>query len=186
MKEMKMPVQKFDVEGFVTDILKFLKSQEIGGDEPDVVIAEVEEDGSTPDWGESIPNRNIIRELLEEEKALFFTFSNTNSGEPIPCADGKTYQIDYDEEDCDEVDEGNEETDEAEEEEDDSAEYSLGLGEGEVVGYVLKVSQGELSIQTVVHGPGMMCFDAPSVEEIEDAGPFEQGMTEYLKRFIRD
>ena len=170
MIEIKMPVQKFDVEGFVTDILKFIESQGIGADGPETVIAEVEEDGSTPNWGELISDRNILHELLEEEKALFFTFSDTNIGEPISCADGNSYQIDNDEE----------------YDEEDDEEESFCMGEAEVVGYVLKVSQGELSIQTVVHGPGLMCFDGPSVEEIEDAGPFEQGMTEYLKRFVRE
>lgn len=35
MMGIKMPVQKFDVEGFVTDILKFLESQGIGADGPE-------------------------------------------------------------------------------------------------------------------------------------------------------
>ena len=163
VKELKMPVEKFDAEGFVADIMNFLKSQQIGGDESEVVIAEVEEDGATPKWGDTIPGRNIVKELLQDEKALFFTFSGTDDGDPVPCADGKSYQVSYEEDD----------------------EVFECLGEGEVVGYVLKVSQGELSIKSVIHGPGVTCCQAPSVSYIEDAGPFEQAMTDYVKRLIR-
>ena len=166
MIEMKIPVQKFDVKGFAADILRFLKEEGIGGETPETVIAEVMEDGSTPYWGDSIPNRDILHELLEEGKALFFTFSNTNVGEPIMCADGKSIQLD-------------------EEDDEDAEESQFYIGESEVVGFVLQVLEGDLTIQTVVHGPGAECSQAPSVEEIEDAGPFEQGMTEYLNRFMR-
>ena len=178
LKELKMPVGKFDAEGFVADIMNFLKSQEIGGDEPEVVIAEVEEHGATPKWGDTIPGRNIVKELLQDEKALFFTFSGTDDGDPVPCADGKSYSSAYEDDDEDEVAKEGAETDEVGE--------FLGLGEAEVVGYVLKVSQGELSIKTVIHGPGVTCCQAPSVEYIEDAGQFEQAMSDYVKRFVRE
>lgn len=166
MIEMKIPVQKFDAKGFVADILRFLKEEGIGGENPESVIAEVMEDGSTPYWGDIIPNRDILHELLGAGKPLFFTFSNTNVGDPIACADGKSIQLD----------------DEDEEDEEESQFY---IGETEVVGFVLQVLEGDLTIQTVVHGPGAGCSQAPSVEEIEDAGPFERGMTEYVNRFIR-
>ena len=91
MIEMKIPVQKFDAKGFVADILRFLKEEGIGGETPETVVAEVMEDGSTPYWGDIIPNRDILHELLEEGKPLFFTFSNTNWEIPLIVPMGKAF-----------------------------------------------------------------------------------------------
>jgi hypothetical protein len=158
MQEVRVPINKFDAKGFTNDIIRFLKVEVLSdGADPISEICVVTDKGLTPDWGEKVPGRDIIRELVEEGKTLFFPFSNVGCSDPIVCANGKEYDLDDEEYD---------------------------LGESDLVGYLLKVTNGIVSIRQAIHLGGGCPVPPPSVEVIETAGPFEQGMSIYIKKYI--
>lgn len=179
MNKIQVSLNKFDLQGFVADIIRFHTEQGIGDPDPRCVISVVNERGFTPEWGDDIPDRDINAELVREGKKVFFPFSDVNVGEPIPCADGNLYGGSSGEEEDEEDDEDDDEYEEEDE-------FAFGMGDTDVVGFLLQVEGDTLVIQFGVHGPGLFCGQAPSVTILEDAAPFEIGMREYIKKFTAD
>ena len=178
MKEIIVSLHQFSLKEFVEDIIRFHIEEGIGDPDPRCVIPVVNEKGFTPAWGDDIPDRDIISELVSQGKKIFFPFSNVNIGDPIPCADGISYIMSSDEDE----DEGEDEQLVASSEDEES--FAFGMGDTDVVGFLMQHDGEMLTIQLGVHGPGCFCGQAPSVTIIEDAAPFETGMRDYLKKFI--
>jgi hypothetical protein len=108
-----------------------------------------------------------MSELINENKLLFFPFSGTNVGEPIPCADGNEYEIS----DGDDNEDGEEES-----------EAGFTFGELDCVGYLARVNDGILVMNSALETTTMGWTD---VYVFDDCGVFEKPMVDFLKKFMK-
>lgn len=93
----------FDIERLIDSTLKFAEKNF----PPYFAIPWVEEVGDSPTYSKTVEeeenieyknlpvnsDRNYVSELMNEKKMVFFTFSNSNQGDPVGCADGKEYHL---------------------------------------------------------------------------------------------
>jgi hypothetical protein len=166
--ELSVPLDKFDFDGMVKKTLTFAKDSLAS---PYFAIPWTVGQKGAPHYGkdeeeeidfDNIPektDRDLYNELTNEGKSLFFTFTASNVGEPIECADGKTY--------------GNEDEDE-----------ELGIGEGDCYGFLLKSDNGMLKVFSASSFGGE-CMRGPEIETVEDCGIFEKPMEKFIGKFIK-
>lgn len=165
MDEVKMPLNTFDLTGFIGRTVNFVRELGAGNPAPITAIPVVEKNGLTPDLYESATDRTLHDELVKENKAIYFPFSSSNTGEPVLCANGKEYSVPKPE--------GKHKY--------ESTEHTL--DSTETVGFIFKVSGDQLSIQFAKHFIGNA--DGPaSVEILEHVGEFEAPMMAFLETFI--
>jgi hypothetical protein len=159
MEEKSITIDNFKLPQFIGSILEFLKTQVSKDFHPSWAIVSVSGPGEVPEYGPEDGNRDIESELINENKILFFPFSSSNVGEPIPCADRKSYMIDED------------------------SEFSLGYTD--CAGYLFKYKGGSLIINSAVHAGGACIAPPPSVDIVEDCDVFELPMIEFLNKYIK-
>jgi hypothetical protein len=99
-----------------------------------------------------------IFELLNDNKLVFIFFSESNIGEPVACADGRSYEID------DELD--------------------FCMGEDECVGFLFQKDGDDLIIHSAMHTGGACVWPPPTVFIEPDCSIFDQPMEAYLQRYI--
>ena len=165
MQQMKIEIQKFEIEGFYEDIKKFARTQMNPDLDVTAYLCVVNERGITPDFAEEDPSRDVLDEIINQGKTIFFPFSGPGCEPSIPCADGKSY-YEYDEDEEDEDNDGS------------------GLGESDVTGFIVRVADGIIFIDARIHFGGG-CGMPPSVCTTDDLGLFDEAMDEYLKRFVK-
>ena len=158
MKQLTVPISEFDLSTFIKDILKFNKTVVSKEVDPSYAIVVVSEIGGIPNYGPESGGRDIYSELVDEGKRLFLPFSSSNIGEPMPCADGNSYEIDEDSDFC--------------------------MGDIDCVGYLVEKEGDNLLIQSAINAGGGCPVPPPSVELLEDCDVFEDGMREFLERYI--
>ena len=155
MKELRVSFEKFDFNGFVNEMYEF--ACEIM--DPSYAVPWVNESGDIPEYDEDKDDRDLLLELKAEGKQLYFTFSNVGIEESINCADGEEYEIDED--------------------------SNFGLGEADTVGYLLKLYDGELIINSARNSAGGCMFPPPSIHIEEDCDVFDEPMEKFIKKFIK-
>jgi hypothetical protein len=155
MKEIIVPFEKFNFNGFVKEMLVF--ASEIMN--PAYSVAWVYESGDFPEYDEDKEDRDYITELKEEGKCLYFTFSNVNIGDPINCADGNEYEIDEDSDFC--------------------------IGDVDTVGYLLQYKDGDLIINSAINAGGACTAPPPSVDIVLDCDVFNEPMERFIRKFIK-
>lgn len=164
MGKQKIAPGKFDLEGFVAATLGFLREDMSNDVDPSWGVMILPEPGGTPVWGPEEGGRDLVSELTNEGKALFFPFSSSNVGDPIPAADGKTYELPCD---IDEVGDGD-----------------FWMGETANVGHLVNVqSDGTVVIQSAVFDIGHM--PPPTLEAKDDCGLFTAPMQAFIDRFVK-
>ena len=159
MKYTNSEVDDFDFSGFIDTILKFNKTIISQDFDPTFAIVEVPEIGGVPIYGSENDGRDIYSELVNEGKRLFFPFSATNVGEPIPCADGNSYELD-----------------------EENGELCMGVADS--IGYLVEIENGKIVIHSAIHCGGACVAPPPSVDLLEDCEVFEEPMMEFLERFV--
>ena len=134
--------------------------EEFAGEIMDVCYAFpwIEKLGDIPEFDEDKEKRYYIFELKEEGKMLYFTFSNTNIGEPINCADGQEYEIDE--------------------------ESDFYIGEGDTVGYLMYYKNGDLIINSAVDAAGACTAPPPSLDIELNCDVFDKPMEKFIQGFI--
>ncbi|MGV8984380.1 hypothetical protein [Clostridium sp.] len=154
MKEIQIPYKKFNITEFME------KMEVFTGEVMNVCYAFpwVEVSGDIPDFDEDKEERDYISELKDEGKLLYFTFSNTNIGEPINCADGEEYEIDEDSNFC--------------------------LGDADTVGYLLQYKNGDLIINSAVNAAGACTATPPSLDIELNCDVVDKPMEEFIQGFI--
>lgn len=182
MKGIKIDLEKFDLHGLVKYTLDFLQDYL----PPGYAIPWIYNLGDKPVYykNEADPDaigRDYYNELVNEEKLLYFDFSESNLGMPVICADGYAYLLD------DELDEN---------EEDKLKEYNRGggynqekyfsMGDSENLGYLLKYHDGELTIWSARHSGGGCLVPPPSIDVEEYCGIFDEPMYKFINKFIRN
>lgn len=162
MKSITVKFSIFNLTEFYEATVEHLKTVTEGAD-PQLAICVVEKNGTTPNWAEFDPDRDIFRDI-EDGLKVFFPFSDCGAADPITCADGTEISCDWDEDD---------ETEE---------ELDIPIGEVDVVGFVLQKNEGDLTIEFGIHFGGG-CMHPPCVD-ITSTGVFEDYMEIFIRKFI--
>ena len=154
MEKIIIPFEKFKFKTFIEKMLEF--AEEI----TDIIYAVpwVMESGDMPEYDEDKMERNYLTELRQEKKCLYLAFSNTNTQEPINCADGKEYELEEN--------------------------YNFCLGEADTVGYLLKFENGYLIINSAVNAAGACIAPPPSIDIEQKCYAFDSPLQEFIKEFI--
>lgn len=175
MKEIKVDFKKFDYGKFEQDMLNF--AEEIV--DPHYAVAWIEDIGDAANYdSQDESERNYLDELQKDGKLLYFSFSDTNVGEPISCANGERYLLN-----ADEFDQNEEDDDEYKSV---HISYSdFGIGEGDTIGYLLKLNNGILTINSAYNFGGACTAPPPSIT-IEGCDIFDKPMEEYIRRYINN
>lgn len=122
MREIRIPLNKFNLTGFIEEIFDFMRRNEI----PSIITC-FSQDGVREKLEiDSTGSYDSVVELLLQGRILFLPFSDINTGEPIPCADGNRYSLS----DSDDFDEG----------------VMISADLIESVGYLIQVEKGEAII----------------------------------------
>ena len=161
MEQLNVPLKEFNLTRFINKIIDFNKTVISNEFDASYIIAEVPKVGGVPKYKTGSKDYNFKSKLIEEGKRLFFPFSATNVGEEIPCADGKTYEID------------------------DEGESDLCFGEADCIGYLVEIKDGKVIINTAVNYGGACVAPPASVEIQKECDIFEEPMRKFLGRFIR-
>jgi len=106
--------------------------------------------------------RSNFSEELEEGWQLFFPFSSSYVGEPIPCADNVAREPD---------------------EEDDEEDSNFPLGDVDCIGFLIQKAGNDFIINSAIHAGGG-CPVPPPYVDIIDCDLFDEPMKDFLKRFI--
>ncbi|NLN15769.1 MAG: hypothetical protein GX182_00415 [Firmicutes bacterium] len=154
MREYVTRLEDYDLVGFVDALISFARtivSEEL---EPTSTIVEVFRDKKVR-WDPEEGPRDVKTELLDQQKTLFFPFTNVGVDDLVRCADGDEYWKSYLDED-----QLDEELSEA-----GLEALECHLGETEMLGYLAKVQDGKLIIKPALFYSGM-CVPPfpPSVE----------------------
>ena len=154
MKEIIVPIHKFDFKGFAAKSIEFAE-QYI---DPDYAVAWVDEPGDIPEYVNDYENKDALLELLIEGKVLFIMFSDSNIGDSIACADSNEYVIDEDSDFC--------------------------LGDTDCVGYLLQSKDSVLTINSAINASGACTAPPPSVDIENDCDVFDKPLEDYIKKYI--
>lgn len=167
LDKIKMPLEKFDLTGFVGRIVNFVRELGTGNPAPITAIPVVERNGLTPHLYENATDRTLHDELVKEHKAIYFPFSSSNTGNPVLCANGSKYTVPKSEN----------------EEGHGLAVATLTLDTTETVGFIVKASGKDITIQFakqfIGNDEGPAC-----VETLRHVGEFEAPMMAFLETFI--
>lgn len=187
MQEVKIALEEFDLKGFISQLLDFVTRKGNSELHPTRYTYWVNKVGDVPqEWPDDfVPD--LEKELVLNGKLIFLTFSMSNGGRPIPCADGHSYMLNDDEEKWEEDDDESEWADENGGEETDSRENrqesSLNPGEADVVGFLLRQRDGTLTINSAVHS--FAWPPPPMLETVEDCEVFDVPMYQFVRRFMK-
>jgi hypothetical protein len=157
VERITVPQDQFDFDGFSRKILTFNKSVMSKRVHSPFAVVTVDKPGGTPEWGPE-KGRMTFLDDLQHGKLLFFPFTDTNVGDPIPCADGKKRSID----------EGSD----------------FAMGDVDCVGFLVGLSKSNYTIDAAIHAGGACPGPAPSVD-VRNCGVFDEPMDAFIRRFIR-
>ena len=92
MKEIRIPSAKFDLDGFISETLRFLDGK---ANYPTLAITWVEAPGRYPN-DETDESWDFKAKLLTEAVYLFFPFALPDMEGSFDCADGQSYKDPWD------------------------------------------------------------------------------------------
>lgn len=156
-------LNNFDFNGFTEAILEFLGGQISEEIHPSWAIVTVDEPRGTSEYGPEEGRSNFLDELQSGQR-LFFPFSSSNVGEPVPCADGESRQVVYDEE--------------------DETKNDFIMGDVDCVGFLFKLEDNKLCISLAIHAGGSCPGAGPAVKIEKDCGVFTAGMNSFIDKFV--
>jgi hypothetical protein len=162
MKEICIPLEKFDLDRFIGKILDFLKSQVTEDVDPSCAISWVESPGGCPNDGDD-GGWDFRSKLLNGKAFLFFPFAFPGYEGSFECADGNCYRVLSEDED-----------------EDDDQDFV----EEDVIGYLVRVSDGSISIASAIC-PLSGSIPPPTIDLLHYCKELEQPMIDFIQGFIR-
>lgn len=159
MEEIRIPLIKFDLSRFIDGIFNFMSRNEISPS----TIACFSQEGAAEEVRVDEINQDSVREWLFQGRVLFLPFSDINTGDPIPCADGMRYALsvpgDLDEE------------------------VAVSIEIIETVGFLVRVEQDEVIICGAVFSGGEY-YPIEGAAMDEDLKEFSEPMDNFVKRFM--
>ncbi|MFH1114172.1 MAG: hypothetical protein V1792_09650 [Pseudomonadota bacterium] len=171
MKEIRIPLETFDLDGFINDTLHFLETVVSEECDPSYGITWVEAPGGYPHDGDQ-QGWDFRAKLMNEPVHLFFTFAFFSDDKIVDCADGNSYQCPW--KNTGYCDPAQEEDDEA-----DSIPFTV----EDLVGYLVRVEEGTISVSSATSGAvlGMPPF---RVDLLPDGDFLEQPLVNFVNRFV--
>lgn len=161
MREFRIPLNRYDLSRFIGEIFEFMHKNDISPS----MVACFSEDGIPAELKAAEISRGSVEELLLQDRILFLPFSDINIGEPIPCADGKSYSLST----SNDLDE----------------EVLISANPVESVGFLVQVEEGEVIICGAVFRGGEY-NPIEGVELDEDLKEFSRPMALFVERFKVD
>jgi hypothetical protein len=162
MKEISIPLEYFNMDPFVDKTIDFIKSRIYPGTNPICEIVCVEQPGDVPisdlktEW-------EVRASLNEGMRSFFFTFAYADEDGLLVCADGKSYRSGDDDED---------------------SEDGILIGMEDSLGYLVKVENGLVIINTAIHAGGAFPGPLSSVELVKDCYVLEAPMAKFIGTFV--
>lgn len=161
MKEFRVPLNQYDLSRFIGEIFEFMHKNDIS---PSMVVC-FSEEGIPAELKAAEISPDSVGELLLQERILFLPFSDINIGEPIPCADGKSYSLSASNDLADEV--------------------LISANPVESVGFLVRVEAGEVIICGAVFRGGEY-YPIEGAEMDEDLKEFSRPMALFVERYMKD
>jgi hypothetical protein len=175
MKEIRIPLEKFDLDGFINETLRFLDSKV---NYPTLAITWVEAPGHCPN-DETDENWDFRAKLLREPVFLFFPFAIPDLEGSFDCADDQSYMDPWHDETRPCGGEGEPE----DEDEDDKTDDSPFFGET-LVGFLIRVEEGTISLTSAVCAM-CGCCPPPTVDLLPDGGFLEKPLVDFVSLFMK-
>ncbi len=165
MKEISVPLENFDLDGFINRTIDFLKTQTSEEIDPSAAITWVESPGLGP-HDEDEQGWDFKAKLLEGEVFILFPFAPPGDSVELYCADGKSYNLSSDD---DEHEEG----------------IYVDTFFDATIGYLVRVDNGTISFNSAICPIAGGCGPPARVNLYPDCGVLEQPMTEFIQGFVK-
>lgn len=161
MREIRSILSEFDLSDFIGEIFNFLSRKEM----PFTLVACFSESGVVEELDAGTITADSVKELLFRGKILFLPFSDINTGDPVPCADGNHYLLstpnDLDEE------------------------VAISAEPVELIGFLLKIEQEKVIIEAATFSGGEY-YPVEGVEMEEDWKELSEPMSLFVERFMHN
>lgn len=164
MKQLVIPVERFDFDGFLEATYAFIRDR-LKEPDPSIWVQAMEPDSDFP---EDMGCRDV-REDLEKGLALFVPFALPDMTGGTVCAHGRDYAT----------------WQTLEEEGGVPEEHEYLVDDINEIGYIIHVKNEKYMIRTAQLFGGLSAGPLPYLEEQENMGIFEEAMAEFLRKFIR-
>jgi hypothetical protein len=156
-------IEKFDLMRFAEKTLDYCKTILDPEMELTSGIGSAEDYSSVPEFSDR-KERDLQREILEENLMLFFPFIMGETESPIVSADGSSFSYDPDDED---------------------SEYSILSDPMIIYGFTIRKEDKNLIIESAAYYPGGCTFPPPFLEYKEDCSFLEEPMEKFIDSFIK-
>ena len=156
MQEIILPRDKFQFDKFSKRILRYLRKQVSEEVDPSYAIVAVSEPGGVPRFGPEEGRENFLKEL-ESGLKLFFPFSDSDIGEPIECADGRSRTI--------------------------KENSDFRLGETSCVGFLIQLKDKKFIINSAINA-GRGCPGGTESVDIAECDIFDAAMEKFIRQFV--
>ena len=167
MKENRIPLENFDLEGFVGKIESYLKVRIWSDLNPFLVMEAMDEINGQP-YSAFENAIDLIESLKGGQQLVFFPFADYDEDGTI-CADGKLYK------------EGREQ----EIEDGEVIEETFFVGMEESLGFLVQLEGGDLVFRPAMYICGACIAPPPRVDLVDDCDFLEQPMTRFLEEFVK-
>lgn len=172
MKEMHIPLEKFDLDEFIHETLKFLDNTV---DHPTLAITWMEAPGRCPN-DETDENWDFRSKLLKEDVYLFFPFAITDMEGSFDCADGHSYR--HASHGIEELDEGQQEPNYEDQDELDESPFG-----DDIIGFMIRVENRTISITSAICAICGLC-PGSKLYLLPDGGFLEKPLVDFIKGFV--
>ncbi len=132
MKEIRIPLGQFDLEGFLTSTIEFLSEWFPSEVDPNYGIVWVQDIGDVPVFGAE-SGWDVLCALKEERKTVFFPFAYSDDDGTLICADWITYLRPLTEENYD---------------------GRILVGWEDLIGFVVQITDGTVIINSAIYAGG--------------------------------
>jgi hypothetical protein len=173
MREIRIPLENFHLDGFISKTLRFLDSKV---NYPTLAITWVDAPGRIPN-DETDENWDFRSKLFNEPVFLFFPFAIPDLEGSFDCADGRSYKDPWDA--MQGLDEGEEEPEDEDRKTDDRPFFGETL-----VGYLIRVEEGTIGLTSAVCAM-CGCCPPPTVDLLPDGGFLEKPLVDFVSLFMK-
>jgi len=162
MKEIRIPLEQFDLEAFLDRTIEFLKGWMASEVDPTYALVWVRSLKDVPVFG--LESGWDVLSGLAEGKMVFFPFAYADADGVLDCSDGNTYGPTSDDED---------------------SEGEMIVGMEDSVGFLVKVKDGIVIINAGIHLGGACPGPGPGIDLCLDCGVLEGPMEKFIRGFIK-
>ena len=163
MKEMRIPLERIDIDALFNKTIDFSREQVSSRVDPTYVMVWIESPGDVPVFGPESA-WDALSGLKKEGKTVFFPFAYADKNGTLTSANENSYEPTSDDED---------------------SEWGMLIGMDNRVGFLVQVKDGEVIINSAIHASGACPSPAPRVDLYPDCGVLEEPMEKFVRGFIK-